>query len=255
MRSSREWNRGRSRSGALSPFGRPGLGVDDDNRYFRSQLEARMYQKVSYGADAKAYIRLKLSMQGTLWRMAAQLPIDDGNVAGFLPAIQDANDLKFFEWHLHSRKVIEKGLDKEYVCAERNYIAAILDEQKQGLGIFNGGIVYPGGNIRAVNLEDVRTVYFVREHSAEEVTTEVYYVVQHGITRERLDYFLDNVVERLPRIGLITTIGPDDHFRADQRLSQDMLANLVSGARCIVAGVYGGDANLLWTAPSVLQPR
>jgi hypothetical protein len=208
-----------------------------------------MYQRLNYREDGNAYVRLKLSQSSSLWRLLAQIPIDRGQVISYLPPTASNAAIPFMEWHLHSREDLQnRKVDYEYRTKERDFLAGRLNKRPRGVGIFYGCTVAGGGRTRSIDEEDVTTAYhMITDAKGAIVMTEVYYVVGNSMTRERLDYLLDNVVERLPFLGVLTSVPPGMEFPQSKQMSKAFLEGLALYSEVITVGAYGGDANLIWT--------
>jgi hypothetical protein len=212
-----------------------------------------MYQRLEFGADAKAYIRLQLSKQSTLWQLLCDLPLEMGRVFGFLPPTAKARDLIHFAWHLHDKADLEQDrVDYSYRQKERDLIAAFLETAENGAAIFYGATIGPGGKVPNYD-GPVATFYHVlrypNNYSNEVPTrTEVHYLVKAGVTREELGFALDNAIQRTPFLAALTSLPRGfSSLPGDKQINEELLRDMAFRVETIFVSAYGDDANLIWT--------
>ncbi len=212
-----------------------------------------MVQLLEFGPDAKAYIRLQLSKQETLWRALCDLPLEMGRVFAWLPPHVSLWDLLHFAWHINKRIDSEAGtIDYEYREKQNSYIATHLGESSNKLAIFRGTPSPPLKEIR--NLTGPVSTYrltrrFPNTYSDEVPTiTEIHHIIKAPVTREEVDSALAGPLEGMPFTGVLTSLPPDHPGLPEEReLDYSFIQLLVRRAEAILVGAYGDDAVLIWT--------
>lgn len=210
-----------------------------------------MFQRLEFGADAKAYIRFQLSTRSSFWRYLCELPLEMGRVFAFLPLTPTIRDLLHFAWHINSREDLESGtVDSEYREKEREFIASFLLGPSNRLAVFYGGTAPPLKRpVRLVG--GVTTFFFTRSfpnnYSSEVPTiTDMYYLVRAGVSGDTLDEGL-SVAQRMPFFGALTSLPEGRPLPGSEELDDQMLRSLASRTESILVGAYGDDATLIWT--------
>ena len=207
-----------------------------------------MYQRLTFGADAIAYIRLKLSTRGMFWRLLTELPLELGKVFAYLPHTAALRDLLYFEWHLHRRKDLEnRRVDYEYRERERELILNYTKEPGYRVLVFYGDTAPMGSRIRARE-GVVETYHHVLDYTRKNDASpppmaETHYIMQGALRKEDLDYSIENVAERLPFFCALTSLPDACHLPADKLLSEGVIRELAIRAEGVIVGAYGGNAN------------
>jgi hypothetical protein len=212
-----------------------------------------MYQKLDFGPDAKAFLRLQLSTQSGLWQMLCELPLEMGRMFGFLPPTATTRQLIHFAWALNRREDLEQDkVDWEYRQLERDFIADFVMQKSDRMALFYGDTIPPGKNVPQssgpVRIY-YRTLRFPNAYSADVPTrTEIYYMLNADMTRKDIDQVIKNNVSRMPLIAALTSSPPNfEGFREDRQLDESVLRVLAARTESIVVSAFDFDANLIWT--------
>ena len=211
-----------------------------------------MYQKLDFGPDATAFVRLQLSMQSGLWPMLCDLPLEMGRVFGFFPPTASTRQLIHFAWPLNSRADIEAGnVDYEYRQLEKNFVLDFVTQASGRMGIFRGDTLPPGKPVP----EGPRPLNIYRRHlrpnhHAENASgrTEIYHIVSGGMTREDVDQVVSNYVSRMPLMAALLSGSSDFEERLiNKELDESVLQRFVAETQTIIVSAYDFDAKLIWT--------
>lgn len=211
-----------------------------------------MFQKLNFGPDAIAFIRLQLSTRGTFWQMLCDLPLEMGRVSAFLPPAATPKDLLHFAWHLNVRKDLEAGsVDWEYREREREFVADYF-QQGHRAAIFRGETQPPprggprqiGGAIRGLTL----TRSFPNTYSSEVPTiTDVYYLLAEPADPKQVLEGYDSM-ERMPLLGALASLPATAELPGNgQEVDRDFLQWFAGRTECILCSAFGNDATLIWT--------
>src|SRR5579875_3255110 len=104
-----------------------------------------MYQKLEFGSDAKAFIRLRMSQGPGLANLLLRLPIENGRVVAFLPPMVDFWHLKHFLWPIHSVEgVSQDDIDWDYREREYDLVHDFLSDREDAIAIFYTATFPPG---------------------------------------------------------------------------------------------------------------
>jgi hypothetical protein len=210
-----------------------------------------MYQRLEFGADAKAFIRLQLSTGPTLSRFLCELPLEQGRVVAFLPPTVQLWNLLHFAWPINSPDdLLYERVDGEYREREHNVIADFLKEGYGKAAVFYKDTFPPGREAARISHDAVGNwlCEIVHSQSSSErvFSTEQYFVLKAPLSKDKVLECLKYVKGASKLIGTLLT-APEPLPRENGLITRETLQAVASRTEMIFVSAYDRDATLIWS--------
>jgi hypothetical protein len=209
-----------------------------------------MYQRLEYGRDANAFIRLQLSRGPRLARLLCHLPLELGRVVAFLPPHVELWNVLHFAWLINTLDAARDRVDYEYRDKEHNVIVEYLKRGQGRAAVFYRRTAPPGKDFSKAPVPGADLYFYEivhRQNEAERIcSTEVYLSSQEPLTKEE--------VRKIPgseSMGLIAVLAslPDTlpQVGEDGTITEETLKMIASRTEMILVSAYDRDATLIWS--------
>jgi hypothetical protein len=182
-----------------------------------------MYQRLEYGRDANAFIRLQLSRGPRLARLLCHLPLELGRVVAFLPPHVELWNVLHFAWLINTLDAARDRVDYEYRDKEHNVIVEYLKRGQGRAAVFYRRTAPPGKDFSKAPVPGADLYFYEivhRQNEAERIcSTEV----------------LASLPDTLPQVG------------EDGTITEETLKMIASRTEMILVSAYDRDATLIWS--------
>ena len=212
-----------------------------------------MYQKLEFGPDAKAFIRLKLSTGPALAQSLCELPLELGRVVSFLPTTPKLWDLLHFARAINSRADLESGrVDREYRDRERDVVVNFLKEGSSNAAFFYTHTFTPERKPQRVTQDSSVDYFYHHTHMkyGEEKThfTDGYFLLRAPLPKDQILECLQRVTRERAFVGtLINLSEPLPEAKEGGTITRETLQLIAARTEMILVSAYDDDAILIWT--------